>query len=35
MYFVCFCFRVELGVMNSDDICMCVVNFKMYTKMFF
>ena len=22
----CFCFRGELGVLNCDDICMCVVN---------
>ena len=26
MYFGCFCFRVELGFLNCDDICMCVVN---------
>ena len=26
MYFVSFCFRSELGFLNCDDICMCVVN---------
>ena len=26
MYFGCVCFRGELGFLNSDDICMCVVN---------
>ena len=26
MYFRCVCFRGELGVLNCDDICMCVVN---------
>ena len=26
MYFVCVCFRGELGFLNCDDICMCVVN---------
>ena len=26
MYFECVCFMGELGVLNSDDICMCVVN---------
>ena len=26
MYFGCFCLRGELGFMNCDDICMCVVN---------
>ena len=26
MYFWCFCFRGELGFLNCDDICMCVVN---------
>ena len=26
MYFRCFCFRGELGFLNCDDICMCVVN---------
>ena len=26
MYFGCVCFRVELGFLNCDDICMCVVN---------
>ena len=26
MYVVCFCFRGELGFLNCDDICMCVVN---------
>ena len=26
MYFGCFCFRGELGFLNCDDICMCVVN---------
>ena len=26
MYFWCFGFRDELGFLNCDDICMCVVN---------
>ena len=26
MYFWCFCFRGELGFLNCDDVCMCVVN---------
>ena len=26
MYFGCFAFKGELGVLNCDDICMCVVN---------
>ena len=26
MYFGCFDFRGELGFLNYDDICMCVVN---------
>ena len=26
MYFGSFCFRDELGSLNCDDICMCVVN---------
>ena len=26
MYFGCVCFRDELGFLNYDDICMCVVN---------
>ena len=26
MYFGCICFRPELSFLNSDDICMCVVN---------
>ena len=26
MYFGCFTFRAELGFLNCDDICMCVVN---------
>ena len=26
MYFGCFGFRGELGFMNCDDVCMCVVN---------
>ena len=26
MYFVCFDFRGELGFLNCDDVCMCVVN---------
>ena len=26
MYFWCFDFRCELGFLNCDDICMCVVN---------
>ena len=26
MYFGCVCFRGELGFLDCDDICMCVVN---------
>ena len=26
MYFWCVCFRSELGFLNCDDSCMCVVN---------
>ena len=26
MYFGCFGFRDELGFLNCDDVCMCVVN---------
>ena len=26
MYFGCFYFRGELGFLNFDDVCMCVVN---------
>ena len=26
MYFGCFDFRGELGILNCDDICMCLVN---------
>ena len=26
MYYGCVCFRGELGLLNCDDICMCVVN---------
>ena len=26
MYLGCVCFRGELGFLNCDDICMCVVN---------
>ena len=26
MYFGCVCFRGDLGFLNCDDICMCVVN---------
>ena len=26
MYYGCVCLRVELGFLNCDDICMCVVN---------
>ena len=26
MYFGCFGFRGELGLLNCDDICMCVMN---------
>ena len=26
MYFRCFSFRGELGFLNCDDVCMCVVN---------
>ena len=28
MYFGCVYFRVELGFLNCDDMCMCVVNKK-------
>ena len=28
MYFGCVCFRGEVGFLNCDDICMCVVNKK-------
>ena len=28
MYFGCACFKGELGFLNCDDICMCVVNKK-------
>ena len=32
MYFGCVCFRGELGFLNCDDTCMCVVNkqFKLH-----
>ena len=26
MYFGCFCFRSEIGFLDGDDICRCVVN---------
>ena len=26
MYYGCFGFRGELGFLNCDDVCMCVVN---------
>ena len=26
IYFWCVCFRGEIGFLNCDDICMCVVN---------
>ena len=26
MYFGCFGFRGELGFLNCDDVCMCIVN---------
>ena len=26
MYFGCVCFRGELGFLNCDDVCMCIVN---------
>ena len=26
MYFKSFCFRGELGLLNCDNICMCIVN---------
>ena len=26
MYFWCFGFRGEIGFLNCDDVCMCVVN---------
>ena len=26
MYFGCFCFQGELGFLNCDDICICMVN---------
>ena len=29
-YFVCVCFKGELGFLNCDDICMCVVNKQFY-----
>ena len=28
MYFRCVCFRGEIGFLNCDDVCMCVVNKK-------
>ena len=28
LYFGCFGFRGELGFLNCDDVCMCVVNKK-------
>ena len=28
MYFRCVCFRSELGFLNYDDICICVVNMQ-------
>ena len=28
MYFMNFCFRYELGFLNCDDICICVVNMQ-------
>ena len=30
MYFGCFCFRGELGFLDCDDICMCVVFNSVY-----
>ena len=37
MYFGSFCFRGELGFLNCDDICMCVVNkqFELFLKFVF
>ena len=26
MYFRCFGFRSELGILNCDDVCICIVN---------
>ena len=28
MYFGCLCLRGQLGFLNCDDICMCVVNMQ-------
>ena len=30
MYFGCFGFRGELGFLNCDDVCICVVNKQFY-----
>ena len=35
MYFECVCFRGELGFLNCDDICMCVMNKKFELLEFF
>ena len=34
MYFGCFGFRGELGVLNCDDVCMCVVNRQFELRVF-
>ena len=34
MYFVSFCFRDELGFLNWDDNCMCIVNKQFELKLF-
>ena len=35
MHFGCVCFRGDLGVLNCDDICMCVVNSSLSYSSFF
>ena len=35
MYFGCVCFRDELGFLNCDDICMCVVNTQLSSSSLF
>ena len=34
MYLGCVCFRGELGFLNCDDICMCVVNMQLQLLVF-
>ena len=34
MYFWCFGFRGELGFLNCDDVCMCVVNKSLFLSPF-